>query len=154
YWWPFPHNAHHIIPMGVLWSKVIDVAVKKAKKNPTKMFNAVIDSFLTEPYNHNDRPNMITLPTANRESLLTGLPRHLKDKAFDHPDYTLPIASQVTAKIPDRYADLATAADKAGHVSEEEFVKVRGDMVAISEATYNAIIALAKTKALAGQTLD
>jgi len=37
-WWPFPHNAHHIIPMGVLWSNVIDVAVAKAL-DTQKMFD-------------------------------------------------------------------------------------------------------------------
>jgi len=152
-WWPFPHNAHHIIPMSVLWQN-IDVAVAKAKKDPGKMFDCVIDGMLTEPYNHNDRPNMITLPTANRESKALGLPQHLEDKALDHPSYSDVVAAQVRAKLPPKYGPLATAVDKAEHPDTPEYVKVKSTLVPIAEATYRAIIALAKEKKLAGKTLD
>src|ERR1043166_9596376 len=154
-WWPFPHNAHHIIPMGVLWSTVIDAAVAKVKdENKQKMFDEVIKYFLVEPYNHNHQPNMITLPTKDKESMILGLPIHLHGKNRDHPDYTKPVASQVSAEIPPKYDAMATAVDEKKHVTEEEQVKVKSDLQYISETIYFAIIELAKAKKLAGQSLD
>jgi hypothetical protein len=148
-WWPFPHNAHHIIPVSVLWNNVIDVAVAKANDTQT-MFDEVIIGFLTEPYNHNDRPNMITLPTRNKESNILGLPMHT-DGRPDHPDYSTSIETQVTAKIPKKYNRLAKALNKKGHVTKRERVKVKRALVGISKATYKAIITLAKSKKLADQ---
>ena len=154
-WWPFPHNAHHIIPMGVLWSEVIDAAVAKVlDANKQTMFDEVIQCFLVEPYNHNHQPNMITLPTKNKHSMLLGLPIHLQGKNRDHPDYSKPIATQVRAEIPSKYDALASAVDQKKHVTQQERVTVEPELKYISETVYFAIIELSKAKKLAGKTLD
>lgn len=153
-WIPFPHNAHHIVPMGVLWADVIDKAVNKAKENPGKMFNLVIKGFLTEPYNHNDRPNMITLPTQVKESETLKLPMHLAEKAMSHPVYSAMVASQVSAEVPPMYDGLASAVNEKKHTKNKATIEVKRTLVDISEATYKAIISLAKTKKTAGKTLD
>lgn len=151
---PFPHNAHHIVPMGVLWSEVITVVVGKAKRDMDDMFNLVIGGFLTEPYNHNDRPNMITLPMRVKESKALGLPVHLAKKARNHPVYSAKIAQQVKAEIPPMYDDLAKEFNSKKHKKKLEPVQVKDALVAISKATYAAIISLAKANRTAGKTLD
>ena len=151
---PFPHNAHHIVPMGVLWNDVIDKAVNKAKKAPGDMFNLVIGGFLTEPYNHNDRPNMITLPTREKESKQLGLPIHLAKKARSHPVYSSKVASQVSAKVPPKYDSLAKALNEKKHPPNEATVHVKKILIDISEATYKAIMSMARSAKTAGKTLD
>jgi hypothetical protein len=154
-WWPFPHNAHHIVPVGVLWKEVIDAAVARVDdSNKQKMFDEVIRCALVEPYNHNHQPNMITLPTRNKESVLLGLPIHLQGKKRDHPDYTKPIAAQVKAELPPKYDALVSAVDQKKHVTQKEQAVIEPELKHISETVYSAIIELAKTKKLAGQSLD
>jgi len=72
---------------------------------------------------------MITLPTRNKESQLLGLPIHLKGKNRDHPDYTRPIAGQVSAEIPSKYDALATALDKKGHCHGGRACQVKPQLV-------------------------
>jgi hypothetical protein len=154
-WWPFPHNAHHIIPMGVLWKDVIDAAVAKVQDaNKQTMRDEVIRCMLIEPYNHNHQPNMITLPTKNKHSMLLGLPIHLEGDKRDHPDYSKPIAAQVKAECVDKYNALASAVDQGKHVTQKEQDTVEPELKYISETVYWAIIELAKAKKLAGKTLD
>jgi len=151
WWWPFPHNAHHIIPMGALWN-AIDVAVAKAD-DTQKMFDEVMICFFIEPYNINAQVNMITLPMKNKESELLGLPMHT-DGRPDHADYTEPIETRVNAKIPKKYNAMAKALNKKGHVAEKERVKVKRTLDGISKNVYNAIISLSKAKKLKNKTLD
>jgi len=151
---PFPHNAHHIIPVSVLWRDVIDKAVAKAEDDPGTMFNLVVGGLLQEPYNHNDRPNMITLPTRVEESRKLGLPMHLQGKCRDHPNYSEVVSAHVRAKVPRKYDQLAQALNDKQHPDSEASVQVKKMLVAISETTYDAIISLARTSAAANKTLD
>ena len=83
---PWPHNAHHIIPISVLWNEVIKKAEAKVpEEKQARMLNLIMRGVLTEPYNHNGEPNMVLLPTADREAKVLGLPKHLERKEQDHP---------------------------------------------------------------------
>lgn len=150
---PFPHNAHHIIPMSVLWNDVIKVAVAKATSDPDKMLNLVIGGFLTEPYNHNGRPNMVLLPTADSEARALGLPKHLEEAKRNHPDYSDLVTIQV-ATVPEKYDGLANDLNAGKHDEELSPVKVRPQLERISKAIYEALIAIAKANRGKLQTLD
>jgi len=109
---------------------------------------------LQEPYNHNDRPNMITLPTRVEESRKLGLPMHLQGRCRDHPNYSKAVAVHVRAEVPEEYDQLAQALNDRQHLDNEASVQVKKLLVAISETTYDAIISLAHTSAAANKTLD
>ena len=52
----------------------IDQVVSMAKKNQDNMRNLVVGGLLSEPYNNNDKPNMIVLPTRRADARKLGLP--------------------------------------------------------------------------------
>jgi hypothetical protein len=151
---PFPHNAHHIIPMSVLWTKVIDAAAERASPRSGEMKDLVIVGLLEEAYNHNDRPNMITLPLRTKESELLGLPKHLEDKALNHPVYSEKVAKFVSAKVPPKYSALASDVKAEKHLSGKTAPEVGAELRSISTTVYSAIISLAKASKTADKTLD
>jgi hypothetical protein len=151
---PFPHNAHHLIPVSVLWKEVIEAAVDKAEERTGEMFNLVVGGMLKEPYNHNDQPNMVVLPTVSRESRQLGLPMHLEGKQRNHPEYSKVVAMQVKAEVPPKYNSLASQLNSQKHEGELAPVAVRPTLVAISKATYAALMGIARAQRGANQTLD
>lgn len=149
---PFPHNAHHIIPSSNL-EECIDKAVAKAAPNEGRMKDLVIGGLLSEPYNNNDQPNMIVLPTRLQDSQALGLPLHT-DGQPDHPDYRSTAAKQLKGKFQSAYRSLAAAVAAEVHPKDQNVPTMGPTLVAISRQNYEAIIALAMTRASAGQTLD
>jgi hypothetical protein len=151
---PFPHNAHHIVPVGVLWADVIDVVCKKAGDRGADMFGLVIGGFLKEPYNHHDQPNMVVLPTRVKESILLSLPVHLKEGARSHPNYSKAIAAQVKAEVPPKYDDLVKELTEKKHPENKTTAKVKAALVAISKTTYAVIMSIARARKASGAYLE
>ena len=155
FWWPFSHNAHHIIPVGTLW-RAIEMVTNEAAPNSGKMLNLVIGILLEEPYNLNDQCNMIVLPNKIKDSIRLGLPKHLKEKYRSHTDYQNQVAKFVYAKFPPEFKSLAATVKTEDHSKEQEDPKVRAILEGISKATYEAILAVGAATATRGDdvTLD
>lgn len=150
---PFNHNAHHIIPTSNL-EKVINMVVKQAKPNGGRMRDLVVGGLLEEKYNNNDKPNMIVLPTRRADARVLGLPLHT-DGSCDHPVYRDMMAVQLEAKFPPKYASLASAVAAEKHPDEDKKAPaLKGTLVPISEAMYEAIISIAVGRANLGESLD
>jgi hypothetical protein len=151
---PWPHNAHHIIPMSVLWNEVIKKAEAKVpeEKQP-RMLNLIMRGVLTEPYNHNAEPNMVLLPTADREAKLLGLPKHLEQKEKDHPKYSALIKTQITG-VHTKYDGLAKDVEAEKHEAEIKPAQIRTPLEDISDAVFEALVAVAKVNKGKAQTLD
>jgi hypothetical protein len=138
---PFKHNAHHIIPMGVVW-KCIDKVKAKAAPNGSRMFDLVIGAILEEPYNINAQVNMILLPTEQEIAMELGLPEHCEGNQRQHKKYQTMASKKVKAKFVKKYRSLADAVAAEQHPKEQKVPDIRSMMEAISKALYEAIIAV------------
>ena len=151
---PFCHNAHHIIPVGTLM-KCILAAAGGAKPNAVRMENLIVSGMLGEPYNVNDQPNMIVLPTEPDPADILGLPIHLEGSR-DHPVYSTKIKRFVNSTFNAKYKSLASqvAAESHDETKEHTAPAIRSDLETISNTMYEAIIALAMTRSRVGESLD
>lgn len=149
---PFNHNGHHIIPSSNI-EECIDKAVAKAAPNEGRMKDLVVGGLLTEPYNNNDQPNMIVLPTRLRDSQILGLPIHTDGQA-DHPDYRTTAGKQIKGKFQSAYRSLAAAVAAEVHPKDQKVPTLGPALVAISRQNYEAMIAMAMSRASAGKSLD
>lgn len=155
---PFPHNAHHIIPSGEL-EGCINKVVAKAAPNEGRMRDLVVGGLLTEPYNNNDQPNMIVLPTELEASEVTGLPIHTAQSAAtgrnlpQHKNYSAMVRKQLRCKFVKLYRSLSAAVAAETHPKDQKVPTAGPMMVAISRQTYEAIIAIAQARAV-GANLD
>jgi hypothetical protein len=151
-WYPWPNNAHHIIPRSTL-AEFLVAAAEQGAPNSAEMFDFIVDALLQEKYNLNDKPNVITLPLEDEQAQVMQLPRHLEGTgagARNHPDYNLAVYNEVTARLVPQYAGLGTAYAARKHNPDEKAPNVRKPLENISEATYNQIIALGQAAAKAG----
>ena len=153
----FKQNAHHIIPVSVLWHTIEDVMETAAPKRAV-MRDLVTDGLLSEEYNINLKTNMIILATRSQVAKTLGLPLHLRSKAWNHPDYSAQVEMLMKSNIDPQYEKLATAVREEKHEKEKETPKVKKKLDKISEAVYDAIVAVGQaSKMSAGQsqsTLD
>ena len=118
------------------------------------MRNLVIGGLLREPYNNNDKPNMIILPMEEADSDALRLPKHLEEEGKkDHPDYWRGV---VTSSTSVRAGVLVLAADVAAqkHPSETDMPAMKGSLVALSDSVYEAIITMAVAARPSRKTLD
>lgn len=158
-WWPWPNNAHHIIPRSTL-ARVLEQISKAAAPSDAEMFDVMVDGLLGEPYNLNDEPNMIMLPTRDSDAITMGLPRHLEGSGAgtrDHPKYSTAVYAQVGIRLAPHYDGLAASMKAKTHQDKENVPAVKSILVGISNATYEAIISLAAVARVAGEadvTLD
>jgi len=152
---PFPHNAHHIVPRGVL-HQGIDGVAGQAEPNVTDMYNLVVGGLLTEPYNLNAQPNVIILPTQRPAAERLGLPRHLDDaEARSHPIYSSMVSAQVVPLFNQSYSGLAAEVAARAHDGPDPTMPaMRGAIEAISNAIYEAIIVLAAALRAKDAALD
>jgi len=153
-WWPWSHNAHHIIPRSTL-AYTLDLASQEADPNHAEMFKFIVDSLLGEKYNLNDEPNMIILPLEEKDASRMKLPRHLEgtgEGAVDHPKYSAEVFDYVTGKIVEKYENLAKAFKAKKHQEEEQAPNVKDDLNQISDTTYNQIISVAQEAWDSGET--
>ena len=141
-WWPFAHNCHHIIPVGVLWDAMDETAALASGKEG-KMLDETIRTLLDEPYNLNHQVNMIVLPTGVSYAKVLGLPLHTKGGQASHPDYQRQIEMLVHPKFPPKFNGLVSAVMKEKHPEEEERPQVRAWLESNSKAVYEAIISIA-----------
>ena len=124
------------------------------------MFQVIVTGALAEPYNLNDRENMIMLPTQESEAEEMGLPRHLEGSgvgARNHPKYSAAVYTQTLGEVVPLYEGLASALKDRKHKADDSVPAIKGILEGISEATYNAIIAVAGEERIAGAldvTLD
>jgi len=149
---PFNHNAHHILPTSSI-EKCINLVVARAAKNQGNMQNLVVGGILTEPYNNNDKPNMIVLPTRRSDARRLGLPLHT-DGSCDHPQYRDMIDAQLQAAFPPKYDSMANEVAAAVHNANISAPAIKGMLVPLSEAMYEAIIATAVARQHLGESLD
>lgn len=149
---PFPHNAHHIIPSSNLEECILKV-VAKAAPNEGRMQDLVIGGLLSEPYNNNDQPNMIVLPTSLPDSQVLGLPVHT-DGQPDHKPYRRTVERQIKGRFQSAYRSLAAAVAAEVHPKDQKVPTMGPTLVAISRQNYEAIIAVAMSRAAAGRSLD
>lgn len=153
-WWPWPNNAHHIIPRSTLAGTLEDIA-RAAEPDENRMFDVMVQGLLIEKYNLNDEPNMIMLPLRDAEAVAMELPRHLDGSgagAKNHPDYNLAVAGQVKNKLEPKYQALATSIKTAKHKDGDSAPAVRQVLEGISKKTYDAIITKAADAHKAGAT--
>ncbi|HWB81320.1 MAG TPA: hypothetical protein VG755_40435 [Nannocystaceae bacterium] len=150
---PFKHNAHHIIPSSNL-EQSIDKVCENAKPNQERMRNIVIGGLLGEPYNNNDRPNMIVLPLLLEDSEVLGLPIHTDGQA-DHPDYRRSVETQLKARFQSGYTSLASQVAALKHDDDDpDPPPMKPTLEPLSKATYEAIIGMAVSKRAAKKSLD
>lgn len=149
---PFNHDAHHIIPSSNIEECILK-AVAKAAPNEGRMYDLVVGGLLSEPYNNNDQPNMIVLPTKLRDSQILGLPIHT-DGQPDHKPYRRTVERQIKGKFKSAYRSLAAAVAAEKHPKDQKVPTLGPTLVAISRQNYEAIIAVAMSRASAGKTLD
>ena len=150
--YPFNHNAHHIIPTSNL-EGAIDQVVSMAKKNQDNMRNLVVGGLLSEPYNNNDKPNMIVLPTRRADARKLGLPIHT-DGSCDHPKYRDMMSAQLMAEFPPKYSGMAGEVSSAKHDAKIKAPALKSTLVGISTSMYDAIISLAMARKNLGESLD
>ncbi|MEX1365913.1 MAG: hypothetical protein AB1Z98_22490 [Nannocystaceae bacterium] len=156
---PFPHNAHHIIPSGEI-EGCINKVVAKAAPNEGRMQDLVVGGLLTEPYNNNDQPNMIVLPTELEASEVTGLPKHTAQSASSgrnlpqHMNYSAMVRKQLRCKFVKLYRSLSSAVAAEVHPKDQKVPTAGPMMVAISRQTYEAIISIAQARSAVGATMD
>ncbi|MCX4242251.1 hypothetical protein [Paraliomyxa miuraensis] len=158
-WWPWPNNAHHIIPRSTLAGTLEQIA-KAAEPNENRMFEVMVQGLLGEEYNLNDEPNMIMLPLQDPDAVAMALPRHLDGSgagAMNHPDYSLAVEGEVKTKLEPKYQSLASAIKANKHQGDDKAPACRKTLEGISNRTYDAIISKAAAAHAAGQadvTLD
>lgn len=149
---PFNHNAHHILPSSSI-EQCIEQVVKMAAPNEGNMRSLVVGGMLSEPYNNNDKPNMIVLPTRRPDARVLGLPIHT-DGSCDHPDYRDMVDAQLKAEFPPKYTGMASEVAAAKHDAKVKAPAVKGTLVPISTSIYEALISLAVARAKLGESLD
>lgn len=143
HWWPWKNHAHHIIPRSVLVG-VLEKLASKADPHEHRMFDVMIHGLLDEQYNVNAEPNVMILPTLDRDAVVMGLPRHLEGTGggtADHPRYSRTVRVQVLGKLKPMYVSLAAVMKSRRHQGKDEAPAVRPVLEAISHATYEGIIA-------------
>lgn len=95
---PYSHQAHHLIPQGVLAAAMLTTAEASSS---TLLVIVLRMSLLLAKYNINHKDNMMLLPTKAEVSRILGLPRHLGS----HPNYDALVTSKLQTVIDD-YAQL------------------------------------------------
>lgn len=96
---PYYHNAHHIIPNGILNGCIFEVT-----KDDDEAYLILRIALLEAEYNLNDKNNMIILPMCKRIASVLGLPRHIagiegtsdgKHYNRSHPQYSQKVEDKV-----------------------------------------------------------
>ena len=144
-WWPWKNHAHHIIPRSVLVG-VLEKIASKADPHEHRMLDVMIHGLLDEEYNLNSDPNVMILPTLDRDAVAMNLPRHLEGTGggtADHPKYSQAVRKQVVRKLRPRYTALMTAMKARRHQGKDEAPAVRPVLEAIATVTYEAILSKA-----------
>jgi len=112
---PYWHNAHHIIPNGVINDSLLDAA-----KSDMNLFYLVRAGLLEAQYSVNDKLNMVLLPMDTVVAAALCLPCHIADievapgkikKQRKHQIYS----DQVKAQVDDVIKDYASQLDTKKH---------------------------------------
>lgn len=129
--WPWPNQAHHIVPNSVLRETVLDFSTGAGG-----MQDLIFRGLLTEKYNLNDKVNMIPLPTKTKHGQVIGLPIH----PSNHMAYSRNVSTLVL------YALRATYGPLKGQMAEleknheiPEAVDLKERLEAISANLYERI---------------
>lgn len=146
---PFKHQAHHIIP-SENFEDALGTLIASDHPRAPEVQMYVVGAILKEPYNNNDKPNMIILPSTLEDSQATGLPKHLGS----HPEYSDMVYAKVIRKFNKAYKGVANAIKNMVHLEDTDVPPIKPDMVSISNGVYNAVLAAARAGRTAGQTLN
>jgi hypothetical protein len=139
---PYWHNAHHVVPAGILKSAITATGDKDSRL-PTYIGQGL----LMGTYNLHDLENMIILPMDTNVAYALKLPRHLrgdqvgpgkKGEYADHKDYSAVIKDRLNP-VMDAYAkSLAEALSKEHKPPPIELAKQ--SLVDVSKDTYKDIL--------------
>lgn len=152
---PYWHNAHHIIPNGVLRS-----GIAKAGKGDSRLPRLIKYALLKAEYNLNDKENMVILPMQSVIAKAIALPRHLKGdevgpgetpETFSHPDYSSRVESKLVP-ILNRYKKVIAQALKKKHPELPGPIS-RSALEQLSMETYIAIISRGSAEDFNGSSL-
>jgi hypothetical protein len=139
---PYWHNAHHIIPNGVLRS-----GIAKAGKGDSRLPNLIKYALLKAEYNLNDKENMVILPMQSIVAKAIALPRHLKGdevgpgetpEIFSHPDYSTRVETKLVP-ILNKYKKVIAKALEKKHPELPGPIS-RSALEQLSMEIYSAII--------------
>jgi len=153
---PYWHNAHHIIPNGVLRS-----GIAKAGKGDARLPRLIKYALLKAEYNLNDKENMVILPMQSIVAQALGLPRHLKGdevgpgevaELFSHPDYSTQVENKLVP-ILNKYKRMMAEALKKEHLALPGNLS-RSALEQLSINTYIAIITYGSTAKAVGSLAD
>jgi hypothetical protein len=145
-WWPWPNQAHHMLPNSVLRTTVVDFSA-----TTLHMDELIFKGLLSEHYNINDKLNMIPLPTDDRDARVIGLPTH----PSKHNTYSAEVRKLTNQAVKVTYEPLKSqmaSLEKEHRLPEA--AKLRDRLEDISKHLYEKIWAYGATlKGGTGSTL-
>lgn len=124
-WFPYFHNAHHIIPQGAFKEYVI---FPSGKVTPSQRRDIVLAS----KWNINNPDNMVILPQELQIATIAQLPAHCPYGSRSHPEYSKSLKSEL--KDTKKKIDKAVKTEKCEDVEE-----VKLELEKVSEKMLNEI---------------
>lgn len=153
---PYWHNAHHIIPNGVMRS-----GIAKVGKEDSRLPRLIKYALLKAEYNLNFKENMVILPMQSAIAQALALPRHLKGdevgpgelpEIFSHPDYSTMVENELVPVL-NRYKQMLADATKKEHLALPGSLS-RTALEQLSRDTYVQILSYGSTATVVGSLAD
>lgn len=140
-YWPYWHNAHHLIPKGLFNSLISE----------TSCSYLICQSLLEAKYNINHKINMMILPQDKEVGKILKLPRHLilreksREEFFDHTAYNNLVKSKLK-QIIDNYKELCDKPKKKDHKIPKPTLDKK-KLEKLSKDCYSTIVQFGKISA-------
>lgn len=96
---PWPNNAHHLLPVGVILN-----AIEATTTSKPRLAVRIIQDLLSNKYNINHHINMMILPQQAKVSHRLGLPTHPSLKANPSVGPAVAFHKDYSAKVQDKVA--------------------------------------------------
>jgi hypothetical protein len=132
-WAPYGNQVHHVLNSSSLRKGIEDVAAVWGHIRRT-----IVNGLLNEKYNLNHFDNNMICPTADRNSIQTGLPKHLGS----HPNYSAKILTAVKKALKPYKAIANQMKNKKDH-DKPEPEKLKDALLNISDTMYGNILGMA-----------
>jgi hypothetical protein len=97
---PYRHNAHHILPNGVLRDCINEAAAQAGDKGAALRI-LIRGGLLDAGYNLNHKLNMIILPGDQRVAWVLKLPAHVEKGKRAHEEYSAEVSKRVEQVMQD-----------------------------------------------------
>jgi hypothetical protein len=109
---PYLHQAHHLIPNGILNGCILDVATQAKSYS---LYKLIRSGLLEAKYNLNHKLNMMILPMKRKHGITLKLPTHLRPSAREHDKYSKLVETKVKQVIEDFAKALNEGQDDKKH---------------------------------------